>query len=256
MFFNPYFAYFVYRSNHVDESMPAYRIYPFLAFLLLSAFLVAQKSPKNKDQCYFYQHTSLADAKADQQLMKHLEGLNLKKGEKVADIGAGTLRWEGALSLFTEGVQFYAVDIDSSCCNAQQANYVERYYSIVKGRRISNSIQTSLGGTKKTGLPDAQMDKVILFQTFHEFSHPEAMLRDIHRSLNSNGRLYISELVPRHAKDLHPGCQHPMYSPENLKKLVQSCGFVFETQTMIVKDDKKNRTQLLYRFRKSAQENG
>ena len=36
------------------------------------------------------------------EVMKHVEGLNLKKGEKVADIGAGALRWEGALSLFTE----------------------------------------------------------------------------------------------------------------------------------------------------------
>lgn len=236
--------------------MPAHRIYLLTAVLLLPAFLEAQKNSKSKEQCYFYQHTSLADAKADQQLMKHLEGLNLKKGEKVADIGAGTLRWEGALSLFTEGVQFYAVDLDSSCCNAQQASYVARYYSIVKGQRINNSIQTSVGGVKKTGLPDAQMDKVILFQTFHEFSHPEAMLRDIHRSLNANGRLYISELVPRHAKDLHPGCQHPMYTPDALKKLVQACGFVFETQTLIVKEDKKNRTQFLYRFRKSTQENG
>jgi hypothetical protein len=47
-----------------------------------------------------------------------------------------------------------------------------------------------------------------------------------------------------------------MHSPEALKKLVQRSGFVFETQVTIVKDDKKNRTQLLYRFRKSTQENG
>lgn len=239
--------------------MPAYRIYQFIVALLLPTLLCGQKGQnKGKDfnACYFYQHTSLADAKADLQLMKHVEGLNLKKGEKVADIGAGALRWEGALSLFTEGVQFYAIDIDSSCCNAQQANFVQRYYSIVKGQRLSNSISTSLGSVKKTGLPDGQMDKVVLFQTFHEFSHPEAMLRDIHRSLTANGRLYISELVPRHAKDLHPGCQHPMYTPEALKKLVQTFGFVFEIQTLIVKADKKNRTQFLYRFRKSAQENG
>lgn len=236
--------------------MPAYRIYLLIAVLWLPAFLEAQKSTKSTEQCYFYQHTSLAEAKADQQLMKHLEGLNLKKGEKVADIGAGTLRWEGALSLFTEGIEFYAVDIDTGCCNAQQASYVQRYYSIVKGQRIDNQIHTLLGNTKSTGLPKAQMDKVVLFQTFHEFGHPEAMLRDIHRSLNSSGRLYISELVPRHDKDLHPGCNHPMYSSDALKKKVQACGFVFEAQTLIVKEDKKKRTQLLYRFRKSTQENG
>ncbi|AEE48592.1 class I SAM-dependent methyltransferase [Haliscomenobacter hydrossis] len=239
--------------------MLANPIYLLIAVLLLPALLGAQKrSDKDKTftACYFYQYTSLADAKADLHLMKHVEGLNLKKGEKVADIGAGALRWEGALSLFTEGIQFYAVDIDSSCCNAQQASYVQRYYSIVKGQRLSNSISTSLGSIKKTGLPDGQMDKVILFQTFHEFSHPEEMLRDIYRSLSQNGRLYISELVPRHAKDLHPGCQHRMFWPEELKKLVQRYGFIFEVQTTIVKDDKKNHTQLLYRFRKSSQENG
>ncbi|WP_421795547.1 class I SAM-dependent methyltransferase [Haliscomenobacter sp.] len=239
--------------------MPTYRIYLLIVVLLLPTLLCGQKGQsgsKDFNACYFYQHTSLADAKADVHLMKHIEGLNLKKGEKVADIGAGALRWEGALSLFTEGVRFYAVDIDSSCCNAQQASYVQRYYSIVKGQRLSNSISTSLGSVKKTGLPDGQMDKVILFQTFHEFSHPDEMLRDIYRSLNANGRLYISELVPRNAKDLHPGCQHLMYSPETLKKMVQRCGFVFEAQTLIVKEDKKNRTQYLYRFRKSTQENG
>lgn len=239
--------------------MLANQIYLLITVLLLPVFLGAQKR-SDKDNtfnaCYFYQYTSLADAKADVHLMKHVEGLNLKKGEKVADIGAGALRWEGALSLFTEGVRFFAVDIDSSCCNVQQANFVQRYYSIVKGQRLSNSISTSLGSIKKTGLPHGQMDKVILFQTFHEFSHPDEMLRDIYRSLNAGGRLYISELVPRHTKDLHPGCQHLMYSPEALKKLVQRCGFIFEAQVTIVKDDKKNRTQLLYRFRKSTQENG
>jgi cyclopropane fatty-acyl-phospholipid synthase-like methyltransferase len=86
----------------------------------------AQQS-SNLDKCYFYQHTSLADAQSDQNLMKHLEGLHIKKGEQIADIGAGTLRWEGALSLFTEGVRFFAVDIDSACCNAQQASYVYKY---------------------------------------------------------------------------------------------------------------------------------
>lgn len=240
--------------------MLQYRIYLLFAVMLLSTMLEAQKKssnpPEDLGHCYFYHHTSLTDARADLQLMKHVEGLNLKKGEKVADIGAGALRWEGALSLFTENVQFYAVDLDSSCCNPQQASYVHKYYSIVKGKRLSNSISTSVGSIKRTGLPDAQMDKVILFQTFHEFSHPEDMLRDIYRSLNQNGRLYISELVPRHAKDLHPGCQHRMFWPEELKKLVQRYGFVFEVQTTIVKDDKQNHTQLLYRFRKSSQENG
>jgi len=85
--------------------MPAYRIYQLTVVLLLTTLLYAQKGQsgsKDFNACYFYQHTSLADAKADVHLMKHIEGLNLKKGEKVADIGAGALRWEGALSLFTE----------------------------------------------------------------------------------------------------------------------------------------------------------
>lgn len=239
--------------------MPTCRIYPLFIVLLLPGLLMAQKDQKAvavSSPCYFYQYTSLSDARADPQLMKHLEALNLKKGEQVADIGAGTLRWEGALSLFTEGVQFYAVDLDSSCCNLRQANYIQRYYSIVKGSRLNNRIIPSLGTAKSTGLANEQMDKVVLFQTFHEFSDPEAMLRDIHRSLREDGRLYISELVPRHGKDLHPGCGHRMYSPEALKKRVQNCGFVFETQTIIVKDNKKVRTQLLYRFRKNNREDG
>lgn len=232
-----------------------YRIYLLCVATLLPMAMQAQQS-SNLDKCYFYQHTSLADAQSDQNLMKHLEGLHIKKGEQIADIGAGTLRWEGALSLFTEGVRFFAVDIDSACCNAQQASYVYKYYSIVKGERISNSFKTSIGTGKSTGLPTGSMNKVMIIQTFHEFSDPEAMLRDIFRIMKASARLYISELVPRDAKDRHPGCEHHMYNPAELKKLVLKHGFVLEAEIPIVKADKNNRAQLLYRFRKNTQENG
>ena len=96
----------------------------------------------------------------------------------------------------------------------------------------------------------------MIIQTFHEFSDPEAMLRDIFRIMKASARLYISELVPRDAKDRHPGCEHHMYNPAELKKLVLKHGFVLEAETPIVKADKNNRAQLLYRFRKNTQENG
>ena len=44
-----------------------------------------------------------------------------------------------------------------------------------------------------TGLPDNKVDVVLLYDTFHNLSQPDDVLRELHRVLKSNGTLSFSD---------------------------------------------------------------
>ncbi len=45
----------------------------------------------------------------------------------------------------------------------------------------------------KTGLPDRSLDVVLLYDTFHDLSTPDDVLKEIHRLMKSNGILSFSD---------------------------------------------------------------
>ncbi len=45
----------------------------------------------------------------------------------------------------------------------------------------------------KTGLPDRSLDAVLLYDTFHDLSKPDDVLKEIHRLMKSNGILSFSD---------------------------------------------------------------
>jgi ubiquinone/menaquinone biosynthesis C-methylase UbiE len=50
----------------------------------------------------------------------------------------------------------------------------------------------------KTGLPDKSLNVVLLYDTFHDLSKPDDVLKEIHRVIRSNGILSFSD---HHMKD-------------------------------------------------------
>ena len=128
-----------------------------------------------------------------------LDGLELKPGQVVADIGAGS----GVISLLmSERVgpkgTVLAVDIQQEMLDALAVK--------CKQKGVTN-IEPVLGTTTSPRLKPGTVDLVVMVDVYHEFDMPFEMLSDISQSLKPGGRIAFVEyrkedpLVP--IKEVH-----------------------------------------------------
>src|SRR4051812_4130856 len=62
-----------------------------------------------------------------------LDFFDFHKGDVVADVGAGDAKNIGALSLLTDGITFYAEDINAKKLDQNAIDKVAKHYSKLKG---------------------------------------------------------------------------------------------------------------------------
>ena len=114
-----------------------------------------------------------------------VEALNLKVGDKIADIGAGTgyIARQIAVLVGSKGV-VYGVDV--------QPEMVKLLTDNMKQHHITN-VEGILGKIDDPNLPMNSIDLAIMVDVYHEFSHPYEMIRSICKSLKPGGRLVFVE---------------------------------------------------------------
>jgi ubiquinone/menaquinone biosynthesis C-methylase UbiE len=114
-----------------------------------------------------------------------LKVLAPKPGQKFADIGCGNGFYSIAIAkqLGKEG-RVYAVDIQSEMLRLLQARAEEAEVKNIK------PVHGTLVDPK---LPVGEIDMVLLVDVYHEFSHPEQMLKAIRASLKPTGRVALAE---------------------------------------------------------------
>ena len=126
-----------------------------------------------------------------------VDAVNLKSGDWVADIGAGT----GLYSLlFAEKVgshgQVFAEDIEPL------------FLDLVTRRAADgdlDNITAVLGRTDDVTLPENSMDVVFIADTYHYFDDREAVMRSVFNALKPGGLLILVEF------DITPGEDRPDY---------------------------------------------
>jgi|ERR1035441_1184223 ubiquinone/menaquinone biosynthesis C-methylase UbiE len=114
-----------------------------------------------------------------------LHDIGIAKGSTVADIGAGSgaITWRLAERVGPTG-KVYANDIQPHMLELLRRNMAQR--------KIAN-VETVLGATDDPKLPPASVDLELLIDVYHEFSHPQEMLRHLRQSLKPGGRLVLLE---------------------------------------------------------------
>lgn len=114
-----------------------------------------------------------------------VELLQLKPGQVVADLGAGTgyYTWRMARKVAPTG-KVYAVEIQQEMLDLLQA--------AMKKRSITNVISV-LGTIENPKLPTNSLDLLIMVDVYHEFSHPKEMMARILESLKPGGRVAFVE---------------------------------------------------------------
>ena len=113
-----------------------------------------------------------------------LKDAGIQAGMSVLDFGCGPGRYTLPVAgLVGSGGTVYAVDV-----HPLAIAMVERK---AKRDRLSNvhTIRTDC----VTGLPSGSIDAVLLFDALHDMENKTAVLKEIHRVLNQNGRLQYKD---------------------------------------------------------------
>ncbi|MDX2442197.1 MAG: class I SAM-dependent methyltransferase [Bacteroidales bacterium] len=117
--------------------------------------------------------------------------IKFKKGEIIADIGAGNGYIEAMLSIFNDSLTFYIQDIDTSVCNQISINEVVDFYQEVNGRPFTNKFIVVNGTDTETNLPDSTFDKILMMRTYQYLKEPRKFIMDVRENLKDNGLFYV-----------------------------------------------------------------
>jgi predicted methyltransferase len=113
--------------------------------------------------------------------------LNLKPGNRVADIGCHEGYWSFKLSqIVGESGRVYAVDV--------KQDKLDKLNTIAEDRGVKN-ITTIIGDYDDPKLSTGTLDGAIIIDAYHEMDDHDEILQHIKSALKTNGRLLICEAI-------------------------------------------------------------
>lgn len=218
-----------------------------LLFWLSPVGVKAQKMQMIKGYCGIY-YKSMDDLYHQKQA--ELDFYQFRPGQRIASIGAQCSHWEAMFAAASDSIHFYLQDIDTSFFNPRQSAFAWHYYDSLRGKPTTSTYQMVLGTEHSTGLPEQIFDKIMIINSFHEFTNKAGMLSDLSGKLKKDGILYIDEAVPRKSGQKHGICKFPMLLQEEMIQILQANGYTL-TGTINI-DFRVNKTyRKIYAFRLS-----
>lgn len=156
---------------------------------------------------------------------KIMDAIGLEPGMSIGDIGAGT----GRLTVwFAQRVgdkgRVYANDIDKESLDHLEGR--------IKPRNVEN-VEIVLGEVKDPCIPDNVLDLAFIINTYHHFSDPIILLRNLTPSFKEEGRLAIVEADP---EKLDHASWHSTKKEELLDQ-VERAGYILERIDAFLKED-------------------
>jgi predicted methyltransferase len=147
-----------------------------------------------------------------------LDLIGLQPGMRVADVGAGSGYMTTRLSPRVGPTgKVYANDVQPALLQIVRQK--------ASNQGLSN-IELVLGTETDARLPEGAIDLALLVDVYHEFSHPQEMLRSIRRSLKPDGRLVLIEY--RKEDPSIPIADRHRLSAADARKEIGAEGFTFD----------------------------
>jgi cyclopropane fatty-acyl-phospholipid synthase-like methyltransferase len=152
-----------------------------------------------------------------QQPDRVIEALGLKRGQTVADIGAGTGYFTVRLAKSEAAPKVYAVDIEPSMVS---------YLSERAAKEHLSNVVAVLAAADTPNLPET-VDVVLIVDTFHHIGDREAYFRKLAKSLKPGGRVAIVDFRP----DSPEGPPKEFrFTPEQIKAEMSKAGYTLAAQ--------------------------
>jgi ubiquinone/menaquinone biosynthesis C-methylase UbiE len=113
-----------------------------------------------------------------------LREIEIREGFHVLDFGCGSGSYvKLAATRVGKSGRLYALDV-----NPLAVEYVKK---IAARNKLAN-VETIFSGCT-TGLPDGSVDVVLLYDTFHDLTNSDCVLKELHRILKTDGVLSFSD---------------------------------------------------------------
>jgi SAM-dependent methyltransferase len=143
-----------------------------------------------------------------------IEVLDIKRGQSVADIGAGTGYFSVRLARSAAAPKVYAVDIEPS-----MVDYLRRRAA----KEALPNIVPVQADSERANLPEP-VDLVMIVDTYHHIGRREAYFRELRKSIKPGGRLAIIDW-----RKGHPGGppEEFKFTPAELRDELSRAGFEF-----------------------------
>jgi len=113
---------------------------------------------------------------------------------------------------------------------------------------MTSDYKMVLGDERSTPLPENTFDKILIINSFHEFTFQAEMLADLKKKLKTGGILYFDEALPKRQGQLHGICNKPMLTNEETIAILEKNGFEY-TDGIDFNYRQKNPTRKIFAFR-------
>jgi ubiquinone/menaquinone biosynthesis C-methylase UbiE len=154
-----------------------------------------------------------------------LKASGVEKGDRVADIGAGTGLYT---RLFAEAVGekgwVHAVDISTA--------FLQHINQTVDAAGLRN-VTAVLGQFESISLPPDSVDVAFICDTYHHLEAVEPMLASIHRALASGGELIVIEFERIPGKSRQWILDHTRAGKDVFRAEIEAAGFIFVEEVKI-----------------------
>ena len=149
-----------------------------------------------------------------------LSHIEVKKGEKIASIGAGDGSKEVQIAIMNEGIDWTLQEIDSVSLNPQSfKNVLESFEKIIQ-KPVNEKFSIVIGNLQKTNLLYDTYDRVLLLNVYHEITDRQRFMVEIHQVLKEKGRVVIMEAMARKIGQRHQGCNDlKLWEPDFLMEM-------------------------------------
>ncbi len=140
-----------------------------------------------------------AAASTSDEAARIAEEMELRRGMRVADVGAGDGEWAVELAeRVGETGHVYATEVDE--------DDLEDLRELVEEAGLEN-VTSILGDDLDTGLSAGCCDAILLRLVYHHFTDPEPMRESLRRALRPGGVLVVIDITPqKHWREL-PGVE-------------------------------------------------
>jgi ubiquinone/menaquinone biosynthesis C-methylase UbiE len=148
-----------------------------------------------------------------------LAAANIRPGETVIDLGAGTGYWITPLvQLVRESGRVFAVDVEPVM--------VDELRELVRREGLAN-VQVVQSEELSVPLESALADLALLAFVLHEPADVDAFLREVGRLLRPSGRVLVLDWQ-KHPTEYGPPLEHRL-APKEAKSLLTRAGFAVES---------------------------
>jgi ubiquinone/menaquinone biosynthesis C-methylase UbiE len=142
---------------------------------------------------------------------RKLAEVELKPGLQVLDFGCGPGSFSiAAAELVGETGKVYAVDIHPLAIERVQQR------ALKKGLKNIEAIQTDC----KTGLPNNSIDRILMFDVFHQLKNSDRVLEELARILKPNAYLALDDHHMKDAEILSKVSSGGLFKLHERKKLI------------------------------------